>query len=274
SGAWTPGRTIRSEDLIKFLRAAEPYLHTYVNLDVIPGALKRPRTRNDTEAAAAQSYRNLQIMKDSGLRPLPVFHQGEDFPWLEQMLKDGEGYIGISTAKNHRRPVQQQWLDIVFAAMTDRAGCPLIRVHGFGSAHFDWLQRYPFYSVDSAGWIKAAINGKIYLPPYRDGAPDFLGRPELVTVTDRYHNSRYGRTLQLSNPTHYGPEAVAAVQHFIEHECELTLERVRCEHSARAQALAVYYERVRAALPNPVCFHQRILLRADERRVAQLLKSS
>ena len=185
--AWTKNQTIPIQAYIEFVRAAEPYLHSYVNLDVIPGALKRPRTWQDTEAAAAQSYRNLQIMRDAGLRPLPVFHQGEDFAWLERMLKDGENYIGVSTAKNQRRWVQQEWLDIVFAAVTDRAGYPLVRIHGFGSAHFDWLQRYPFYSVDSAGWLKAAINGKVYIPAYLDGAPDYLGQPELVTVTRRFH---------------------------------------------------------------------------------------
>ena len=67
---------------------------------------------------------------------------------------------------------------------------------------------------------------------------------------------------------------MTAVQHFIEHECNLTVEQVRSEHWARAQALALYYERVRAALPDRVCFHPRVVLRPDERRVAKLLKSS
>jgi hypothetical protein len=103
--AWTQNQAISIAAYIKFVRECEPYLHTYVNLDVIPGALGRPRTWQDTETAAAQSYRSLQLMKDAGLKPLPVFHQGEDFRWLERMLKDGEEYIGISTAKNQRRPI-------------------------------------------------------------------------------------------------------------------------------------------------------------------------
>lgn len=170
--------------------------------------------------------------------------------------------------------MQQQWLDIVFSAVTDQAGDPLLRVHGFGSVHVDWLCRYPFYSVDSAGWIKAAINGKLYVPPYGpDGLPDYLGLPELVTVTGKFHESKYGQTRQLSNPTYYRLEALAAARHFIEQECELTLEQVRSSPHARAQAMAVYYQQVRAALPDRVCFHQRILLRPDERRVWQQLKS-
>jgi hypothetical protein len=273
--AWRQSGTIAIEDYIRFVRDVEPYLDSYVNLDVIPGELGRPRTWQDTETAAAQSYRNLQIMKDAGLKPLPVFHAGEDVRWLERMLRDGEGYIGISTAKNQRPSVQQEWLDIVFSALTDHAGYPFVRIHGFGSAHVDWLKRYPFYSVDSAGWLKAAINGKIYVPPYGpDGSPDYLGPPELVTITSKFRKSKYAQTRQLTNPSYYGPEAVAAFQHFIEHECELTVEQVRSEHWARAQALALYYQQVRAALPDPVCFHPRVALRPDERRVWQRLKSS
>jgi hypothetical protein len=273
--AWRQSGTIAIDDYIRFVRDVEPCVHTYVNLDVIPGALERPRTWNDTQASADASYRNLQKMKDAGLRPLPVFHQGEDFKWLEKMLADGEDYIGISSAKNQRPRLQQQWLDIFFATVTDELGRPLIKVHGFGSAHVDWLQRYPFYSVDTSGWIKAAIKGKIYVPPYGpDGLPNYLGPPELVTITSKFRKSKYAQTRQLTNPTYYGPEAVAAFRHFIEHECGLTLEQVQTEHWARAQALALYYERVRTALPDRICFHPRVVLRPDERRVAQLLKSS
>jgi hypothetical protein len=50
-------------------------------------------------------------MKDAGLKPLPVFHHGEHFSWLERMLADGESYIGISTAKNLPDLVQRRWLD-------------------------------------------------------------------------------------------------------------------------------------------------------------------
>jgi hypothetical protein len=100
--AWRQSGTIAIDDYIRFVRDVEPCVHTYVNLDVIPGALERPRTWNDTQASADASYRNLQKMKDAGLRPLPVFHQGEDFKWLEKMLADGEDYIGISSAKNQR----------------------------------------------------------------------------------------------------------------------------------------------------------------------------
>jgi hypothetical protein len=271
--AWTHGKTINLRDYIKFIREVEPCLRTYVNLDMIPGSLGRSRTWEDAEGSAAKSYRNWQMMKDAGLKPLPVFHQGEDFRWLEKMLKDGEDYIGISTAKNQRRSVQQQWLDIFFATVTDELGRPLIKVHGFGSAHVDWLRRYPFYSVDTAGWLKAAAYGKLYVPPYVDGAPDYWGLPELVSVTSNFKKSKYGRRRQLSNPSYYGPRYLEAALHFIEHEAGLDFEHVRSSSAARAQAMAVYYQRVRATIAD-IRFQPLSSLRPHELRIRKLLRSS
>ena len=272
--SWTKQEPIAIEDYIVFVRAVGRYLWTYVSLDEIPDARGRPRTFADVEAAATGSYRNLRTMQDAGLKPLPVFHQGEDIKWLERMLADGQDYVGVSSAKNYPRPKQQEWLDIVFSVLTDDEGYPLVRGHGFGSVHFDWLQRYPFYSVDSAGWLKGAFNGKVYVPPYRDGAPDYLGQPELVTVSGRYQKGRYNQSRQLSNPTRYGPQALADIGDFFVHECGLTLKQVRSEHWARAQVMAHYYQGVKAALPTPIHFYHKVALRADELRVAKRLQAT
>jgi hypothetical protein len=99
--AWTKGETIKVEDYIRFVRQVEPYVQIYANLDVIPASPKRVRTVEEVETSAQQSHRNWQKMKDAGLRPLPVFHQMERFRWLERMLRDGENYIGISTANTN-----------------------------------------------------------------------------------------------------------------------------------------------------------------------------
>jgi len=271
---WTKGKVIRIADYISFVREVEPYLWQYIALDVIPGRPGRPRTFADVEAAAAASHRNLRAMQDAGLRALPTFHQGEDIKWLGRMLTDGQDFICISSAKNYRRAQQQSWLDLVFSVLTDSDGRPLARVHALGSVHYDWLQRYPFYSVDSAGWVKGAAHGKVYAPPYRDGQPDYLGKPELVTVSGRYQSKRYSQHRQLSNPTRYGPQALADICHFFEHECRLSLEQVRSEASARRQVMAIYYQAVRAALPTPIRFYQKVALLGDELRVARRLQAT
>src|SRR5262249_29904658 len=108
--SWTKQQPIAVEDYIAFVREVDPYLWTYINLDCIPGARGRPGTMEDAEAAAAASFRNLKTMQAAGLKPLPVFHQGEDIKWLEQMLEDGQDSVGLSTGKNQRRSEQREWL--------------------------------------------------------------------------------------------------------------------------------------------------------------------
>jgi hypothetical protein len=251
--AWGKGQTINVHDYIKFIRKAEPWISIYASLDVIPGGSDRARTTADAEASAAQSYRNLQIMKDAGLKPLPVFHQGEPFYWLEKMLQDGENYIGVSTAKNLPDVVQRRWLGDFFREVTDRHGRPLIRVHGFGAAHVRLLRRYPFDSVDSAGWLQAGAYGKIYVPPYRDGKPDWLGDPEMITVSGRALQSRYAQARAFETLNARGLGRV--VRCFLEREAGINLDLARYSSSQRHSALATYYVRMSAAVKDNLTFY-------------------
>jgi hypothetical protein len=273
-GSWTRQEPIRIEDYIPFVHECAPYLHSYINLDCIPSKKGRPRTFSDVEVAAETSFRNLQTMRAAGLQPMAVFHQGERIEWLQKMLADGTDIIGISTAKNYRRLPQQQWLDIVFSVLTDDEGRPLVRIHGLGIGHYDWLQRYPFYSTDSSGWVIAAVNGKCYVPPYRHGVPNYLGQPELVTLSGRYQKGRYNQSRQLANPTRFGPHALADIEHFVTEICGLTMELVRSEHWARAQMNGCYYQGVKAALPTPIRFYHKVALRSDELRLAKRLQAT
>jgi len=149
--AWRRGEVIDLPAYIEFVKRHEHLLDCYVALDVIPGSLgrapgslKRPRTVAEVKVSGAQSYANLQAMKNAGLRQaIPTFHQGEELCWLERMLRDGESYIGLSPAKNMSWDIQQPWLDRIFAILTDRAGNPLVKTHGFGIASVDFLKRYP-----------------------------------------------------------------------------------------------------------------------------------
>ena len=253
--AWDKGETIKIEDYIKFVHDVKDYCWAYANLDVIPGSPKRVRTVADTKVSAEQSYRNLQIMKDAGLRPLPVFHHMESYSWLEKMLKDGEDYIGISTAKNMPNQVQNRWLDEFFSLVTDSKGRPLIKVHGLGVAHVELLRRYPFFSVDSAAWTIAGGHGKIYVPPYENGKPNYLGKPELMTVSGVFNKSRYAQRRQVAN---LGPNATGTVRRFLEEEVGVTIDMARDLYKVRWQALAFYYQRVGEAIRNVRFRHRRL----------------
>jgi hypothetical protein len=279
--AWRRGECIDLADYIEFVKRYEHILDSYVSLDVIPGSLgrapgslKRPRTLAEVKVSGAQSYANLQAMKAAGLSPIPTFHQGEEIVWLEKMLHDGEPYLGISPAKNMPWYVQQEWLDRIFAMCTDRAGNALVKIHGFGIASVDFLKRYPFFSCDTAGWATAAGWGKIYVPSYVNGSPNYLCRPTLVTVSEQSEKkppkAKYNRDRQLLN---LRPEEQTNVEHFIT-EAELTLAEVKRNPAARARALAFYYQQLFAALPENIRFLQPKSLSATEWKIWEQLMAA
>jgi hypothetical protein len=267
--AWTKGETIKVEDYIRFVRQVEPYVQIYANLDVIPGSPKRVRTVEEVETSAQQSHRNWQIMKDAGLRPLPVFHQMERFRWLERMLRDGENYIGISTAKNMPDQVQNRWLDEFFSVVTDKQGRALIKVHAFGLADVKLLRRHPYYSVDSAGWTIAGAHGKIYVPPYVNGRPDYLANPELVSITGNVLTSPYAERRALAN---LSLTARKTVHQFVEEEVGINLGMARYSNLDRLRCLAVYYRRVAEAIKH-VRFKHRLPFPFN-REVHQVVKAN
>lgn len=184
-GAWTSGKPIKVKDYIKFVREFEDCLWGYINLDELPGRFGKPRSEEQVDKAAKASYKNLQIMKDAGLKPMPVFHRGEKWEHLERLLKDGETYIGLSPLVDSREAEKKEWLDECFTLLTNRTGVPFVRTHGFGVTNPAWMIRYPWYSVDSTTWVKTGGFGIIPVPPpSKDGIPDYSRLPMRIHISD------------------------------------------------------------------------------------------
>ena len=182
--AWYHGSSVDLQSYMNFIREHLSIVDNYVSLDTIPGDKGRmDRSQREIEKSAAASYRNQQIMKDAGLSPIPVFHQGERFEWLEKYLKDGEGYIGISPYLRSSNHDIIKWMDNCFSIVTDSLGHPLVKTHGFGATGHQTITRYPWHSVDSTTWAVGAGYGLVKIPQRgRDGKPDMLRTPKQVYV--------------------------------------------------------------------------------------------
>lgn len=150
SGAFSEMTSGKAVSLEAYCDYAVEHAKAYdeiVNLDVISG---------DVGARVDASKRNLRRMRDAGLDPLPVFHQGEPWSVLTELAECGRIGLGF------QRPIKcaEEYLDGCFSRLPAS-----VKVHGFAMAGEKYTGRYPFHSVDSATWwheLKAlmAIQGQ------------------------------------------------------------------------------------------------------------------
>ena len=94
-----------------------------------------------------ETLKNQQAMESLGVRPLPCFHYGEDEKYLEYYITNYDyvtlgGMVPIST------PQLYPWLDRIWDKhLTDGAGRPRCKIHGFGLTSYDLMERYPWYCM-------------------------------------------------------------------------------------------------------------------------------
>jgi hypothetical protein len=231
-------RRVRNvKDYCAFIRRNEHLLECYATMDVIPGRFGERRTLEEVEASAKKSYDNQQLMKSLGTTPIPIFHQGESFKWLERYVMDGEPYVGISTAKDLRNIEQREWLDRVFSMITDKTGNPYIKTHGFGITNISLLLRYPWWTADSTTWSLAAGFGLVYVPRIDNGKPDYSSIPMRIITSGRKQAAWSSAKRQYEA---LNPEDLAWVQRWFKH-AGVTQEEVRHRSSARRAACLKYF---------------------------------
>lgn len=262
--AWKRNEPIDIYRYIDYIKRNKEYLTSYVNMDVIPGKPGFTPTTEEVEYSAKQSYTNLQIMKDAGLNPIPVFHQGERFFWLEKLLDDKEDYIGISPAEDMmgwRGISPHIWLDKAFTYVTDKDGYSLVKTHGFGVTKHQLLIRYPWTTCDSTSWTMIPNYGKIVVPIYQKSIPQYLKQPIVVHVSDVTKRTRtnWGTSKSKTKDQfgHLSRIEQEFVTRFIE-ECGLTMTEVRYDDCARRICVIKYYQNLIKAIGDNVQFKYRI----------------
>ena len=241
SGAFSvqfTGEKLDIQKYIEFVKEHKEHLWIYVNLDVVPGKPNQKNTQEDVEQSAADSYQNLQIMKKAGLAPLPVFHMGERWYWLEKLLGDGEPYIGLSTNKNLFPKAHRAWLDQAWTIITKKDGTPLVKTHGFGITTHYLLVRYPWTTCDSTTWSLSAGYGKIFVPAYEGGKPNYFKPPITVIVSGVPQKSASRSSMQYES---FGPVLRKHVLEFLD-EMKMSIADVRNDDGARRRAIVHYYK--------------------------------
>lgn len=112
----------------------------------------------------AKTFENQKAMEALGVTPLPCFHSGEDGRYCEHYVANYDhmtlgGMVGASTS------ALIKWLDTIWERyLTDGAGRPKVKVHGFGITSIPIMKRYPWYSVDSSSWLQVSSIGAVLHP--------------------------------------------------------------------------------------------------------------
>jgi len=113
-----------------------------------------------------RTYENQKAMEAHGVAPLPCFHYGEDERYLERYVANYE-YITLGGMVPISTPDLLNWLDHLWEKyLTDSAGRPRVKVHGFGLTVIKLMKRYPWYSVDSSSWVQISSVGSVIHPDY------------------------------------------------------------------------------------------------------------
>lgn len=197
---------------IDYLNSLDSELHIFAQVDKIPGVFRKTKTKEQLLEAPELSWQNYLYMRERLLSPkklLPIFHQGEDYKWLENMLLwvDDNGdyipYIGISPANDQPVKEKEKFIDKCFKIIKASHN-PDVKTHAFGMTSLYILEAYPFTSADSTSWIMNGANGSIMtkygsitVSDARRAAPEHICRmsKEAQKEIAQYAESR-GYTIQ------------------------------------------------------------------------------
>jgi hypothetical protein len=214
-----------------FVKKYKEFIDLYVNVDVI---------KNPELSWKVQCY----LEEAHGLTPLPVVHHGSDLKWLKRYLDKYE-YIGLGgVASGAGRPDFYNFADGAFEMMCGEDGLPKWKVHGFAMTSLATLMRYPFYSVDSTAWVKAARVGILYIPRQTKGQYDFTTMALQITVSEK-------SPLKTQHQKHYNTLSQAERTYIDTYLATLgvTFEEVTSQYRPRDYVNVMYFHGVLATLP-------------------------
>lgn len=169
--AHTKGVEIDLAEYIDFLNSYEDKIDIYVQVDKIPGKYLQEKTIKDWQEAPKISWENYLYMREELKNPdklIPIFHQGEDFKWLENMCNakfKGEPipYIGLSPRGDVSLKSKYDFCADCFGVI-QKSSNPNVKTHAFGMTSLELLEKLPFYSADSTTYLMVCAFGQVWTP--------------------------------------------------------------------------------------------------------------
>lgn len=230
SGAYsvhTGKAKITTDEYIEYINSIDDNIDVFAQLDTIPGTFRMPKSKQDYEESAKKSWDNYLYMRERVKSPdklMPVFHFGEDFEHLHNMLewKDENGeqlnWIGVSPANDASQESKNVYLQNV-ADTIAKSSNPNVKTHLYGMTSLDALAKYPCYSADSISHRLIAGYCKVMSPTF--GVVSVSKRPRTSNVKS---NLSFVETADDYNMDILRKEVEA---------CNLTMEQIQESSSAR-----------------------------------------
>lgn len=163
--AYTKGVHIDIDDYLKFIDEIGDYVTVFVAVDDVPDPMNMDYNKAKT------TWDNYLYMVER-IRPelrdklIPVFHYGEDFKWLRNMLEyrhpDGSPikYIGLAISLEGAKKVRINWGRECMRVIHESSN-PNVMTHAFGVGVKSVLDNITVTSTDATSWVKRAAYGMI-----------------------------------------------------------------------------------------------------------------
>lgn len=127
--------------------------------------------------------------KEYGIQPVPIVHCNTPMGYVDRYLEAGRyDLMGVGgSAQNLSKAYYLSWADKFFLHICPESNkrMPVIRTHGFAMTSWSLLCRYPWWSVDSATWVKMSAYGMLYVPRYRKGKFSYDTPPMMFNFSSR-----------------------------------------------------------------------------------------
>lgn len=222
------GHILTDEEIYEYTDSYIEFLNDYgQDLEVFVGVDSVPDPDNVNPDYARKTWENYLYMYDR-LKPeirhklIPVFHFGEDFKWLKNMLEyvhaDGThlDYIGLAISLEGTTKVRINWANAC-RKMIEESSNPNVKTHAFGVGVKSVLDHINVTSTDATSWVKRAAYGMISIDD------------KTVYVSDIQEEKLSGN--------HYGERSTAhkeAIEELIKSR-GFTIEEIKTDPYARAK---------------------------------------
>lgn len=115
--------------------------------------------------------------EEHGVKPVPIVHYGTPMRYVDRYLEAGRySLLGVGgLGQGVSRHEYFSWADEFFIHICPESKdyLPLIKTHGFAMTSWELICRYPWWSVDSATWVKLSAYGWLYVPRWSKEREEF-----------------------------------------------------------------------------------------------------